>query len=76
MKILNQGEDLILNIDNTTVIGIALNNNKKIVSIAIDGKERLLGEYVTEERTKEVLLEIFSKMKANGFDFTYEMPKE
>lgn len=76
MKILSQDKDLILNIDNTTVIGIALNNNKEIASITTNGKEQFLGIYATEERAKEVLLEIFTKMKANGFDFTYEMPAE
>lgn len=74
MKILSQDKDLIVNLDNVTVVGIALDNNKEIDSITTDGEEQFLGEYATKERTQEVLLEIFSKMRAQGFDFTYEMP--
>ena len=58
MIIVSQDKDLIVNFDNTTVIGIAQNNSKEIDSITVNGEEQFLAEYETEERAKEVLKEI------------------
>lgn len=66
MIIVSQDEDLIINFENITVIGIAQNNSKEIDSITVDKKEQYLGEYKTEERAKEVLQEIIDKFMEYG----------
>lgn len=86
MLIMSQDEDLIININNVTVIGIAQRNKKEIDSITVDKKEQYLAEYRTEERAKEVLQEIVKKysdwenLKAGqpeGSPYPiYYMPKE
>jgi hypothetical protein len=81
MIIVSQDEDLIINFNNVTVIGIAQNNPKEIDSITTDGEEQYLGEYKTEERAKEVLQEIITTyttkavVEYNGY-ISFEMPKE
>ena len=86
MIIVSQDEDLIVNFDNVTVIGIAQNNSKEIDSITVNGEEQYLGEYATEERAKEVLIEIGERaenwknleqgMPSGVCRYRYEMPKE
>ena len=91
MIIVSQDKDLIVNFDNTTVIGIAQNNSKEIDSITVNGEEQFLAEYETEERAKEVLKEITRMYQetrivyrgqanynpVNSIDRPiYEMPKE
>lgn len=79
MMILNQDKDMLVNIDNSMAVCIMDNGEDKdraiAISFGIDGNV-ILGRYKTAERTKEVLSEIYGKMKKNGIYFTYEMPKE
>ena len=64
MIIVSQDKDLIVNFDNTTVIGIAQSNSKEIDSITVDGEEQFLAEYKTEKRAKEVLQEIVNAISS------------
>jgi hypothetical protein len=79
MMILDQDKKMIVNIDMSTAV---CTNSKKdgnqiwATEPGEKGGAFILGEYQTRERAKQVLQEIFEKMKTTGFDFTYEMPKE
>ncbi len=79
MMILNQDKDMIANVSNSMEVCIVdrgEEENKVIVVAFGNDGHAILGRYKTAERTKEVLSEIFERMKTTGFDFTYEMPKE
>lgn len=82
MMILTQYKDEIINFDNTLNVCLSYDEDEEYLyeifagMYAPDDNYRVLGSYKTKERAKEVLLDMFSKMKANGFDFTYEMPEE
>lgn len=76
MNILSQDKEKVINYDNVNYLGVYRETNYAYISVEFSNpySDFSIGIYATEERAKEVLLEIFTKMKANGFDFTYEMP--
>lgn len=79
MMILNQNKTMIVNIDMTTAISTndAKRGNKILATEPGENAGAyILGTYKTKTRAKEVMKEIFERMKTTGFDFTYEMPKE
>lgn len=77
MKILNQDKDMIVNLDNAYAVAISSLEDNKGIRVALgEHGSIILGRYKTEDRTKEVLLDIYEKMKSDNFDFTYEMPQE
>lgn len=79
MNILSQNKENVINYNSADYLGVYREKNYAYIGVNFSnpyGSFHAIGIYATEERAKEVLLEIFSKMKANGFDFTYEMPEE
>lgn len=82
MIIVSQGNNIIANFDNITSLDIDRSNGRYIVECNFTNKNNIyLGEYVTEERAKEVLDWIVTcytgdgKVQNDGF-VCMEMPKE
>ncbi len=89
MIIVSQDETMFINFDNVSAIAIDDNNTKKQIHARCNNDDDvMLGEYATEERTKEILQEIVEKyedstielgkkiMSFGEYNFVYEMPKE
>lgn len=76
MLIMNQTRDALLNLDNATSIELTITGDgtfNEIWAEVIDGAPVTLGEYITEERAKEVLKKIAD---IQGGASTYYMPEE
>lgn len=58
MIIVSQDGKTIVNFENITVIGTCVPEKEQIGSITTNGDNQVLGLYKTEERAKEVLIEI------------------
>lgn len=72
---MNQTRDVLLNLDNATSIELTITGDghfKEIWAQVIDNAPVTLGEYITEERAKEVLKMIADKQGIS----TYYMPEE
>ena len=64
MIIVSQNKDKIVNFDNITFLDIDKSNGMYIVKCNVINENRIyLGEYVTEERAKEILQEIIKQYK-------------
>lgn len=64
MIIVSQNKDKIVNFDNITFLDIDKSNGMYIVKCNVINENRIyLGEYVTEERAKEVLQEIIKSYR-------------
>lgn len=78
MIIVNQEKDAILNFDNVigirTEIDIESNKETRIAIDTIDSERYYIARYSTEERTKEVIADIY--MRISERKTVYEMPKE
>lgn len=79
--ILSQDGKKIVSTDNLNYIEFEeKENNYKSYTYTISAnftKEQiLLGKYKSYERAKEILEDMYKKLKAENFSFTYEMPKE
>ena len=77
MLILSQDKNLIINFDNTEnlwINGLIENNNGKFeIRAETHSANIMIGEYDTEERTQQVLRQIFSS--ASALD-RYVMPEK
>lgn len=87
MIIVSQDETILINFDNVSAIAIDDNNTKKQIHARRNNDDVVMcGEYATEERTKEVLKEIYQAVEnwenlkagqpTGECRFKYEMPKE
>ena len=78
MIIISQEKDAILNFDNVITIRTATDiesKKERLVAIdTIDGERYYIARYSTEERTKEVIADIY--MRISERKTVYEMPKE
>ena len=79
--ILSQDGKKIVSTDNLNYIEFEeIENNYKSYTYTISAnftKEQiLLGKYKSYERAKEILENMYKKLKVENFSFTYEMPKE
>lgn len=78
MIIVSQEKDAILNFDNVigirTAIDIESNKETRIAIDTIEGERYYIARYSTEERTKEVIADIY--MRISKRKTVYEMPKE
>ena len=78
MIIVSQEKDAILNFDNIIGIRIAIdiesNKETRIAIDTIDSERYYIARYSTEERTKEVIADIY--MRISERKTVYEMPKE
>ena len=78
MIIVSQEKDAILNFDNVIGIRIAIdiesNKETRIAIDTIEGERYYIARYSTEERTKEVIADIY--MRISERKTVYEMPKE
>ena len=79
--ILSQDGKKIVSTDNLNYIEFEeKENNYKSYTYTISAnftKEQiLLGKYKSYERAKEILEDMYKKLKVENFSFTYEMPKE
>lgn len=89
MIIVSQDKTIIINFNNVSAIAIDDNNTKKQIHVRCNNDDDvIIGEYATEERTKEVLEKIIIKYKQGetscmldndewvNYKTVYEMPKE
>lgn len=71
MIIISQNKEKIINFDNVCVLELNRDNPKEIISIANSKYIQLLGIYATEERAKEVLMEIVKYASINKINEDY-----
>ena len=80
MIIVSQDKDVIVNFDNVENIWInnPLENNEGKFEIRAESysSNMLIGEYETEKRAKEVLIDIVENYNITPLAMVYKMPKE
>ena len=79
MIIVSQDKDTVVNFDNIEIIGIGNpleddNGKFKILANTTSDSQYTLGQYDTEERAKEVLIEIVANYYNYELMKKYEMP--